>query len=63
MALSRLHPSPVWGRCLAVPLLLSVVLACNQKTQEGHGLLPPKSLFHSFTSKTSNWDWIRNSAV
>jgi hypothetical protein len=35
MALSRLHASLVWGRCLAVPLLLSVVLACNQKTQEG----------------------------
>jgi hypothetical protein len=41
MALSRLDPSLVWGRCLAVPLLLSFVLACNQKTQEGHGLLPP----------------------
>jgi hypothetical protein len=40
MALSRLHPS-LWGRCLAVPLLFSVVLACNQKAQEGHGLLPP----------------------
>ena len=41
MAHSLLVPSRVWCRRLAVPLLLSVVLACNQKAQEGHGLLPP----------------------
>lgn len=41
MALSRVRPSLVWGRCLAVPLLFSVVLGCNQKTQQGRGLLPP----------------------
>lgn len=53
MALSRLHPSLVWGRRLAVPLLLSVVLACNQKAQEGHGLLPPAPADQSVSANSS----------
>ena len=46
MALSRLHPSLCGVVVFAVPLLLSVVLACNQKTQEGHGLPPPRPPSH-----------------
>ena len=42
MALSQLFAySLLWGPRLAVPIVLSAVLACNQQAQEGHGLLPP----------------------
>jgi len=42
MALSHLFArSLLWGRSLAVPLVLCAVLGCNHQAQEGHGLLPP----------------------